>query len=499
MAGDTPGNRGVRSAADAAGRVEWPDPQEAERRVLRIQSKFHDWAAADAGRVFDDLYNLVADPAFLAVAWRRVRSNKGARTAGIDGWTAPGIEASAGGVIGFLSRIRTDLKNWTFIPLPVGERMIPKTNGKLRRLGIPTARDRVVQAALKLVLEPIFEPGFSSSSYGFRPGRRAQDAIEDILHHARTGYEWVFETDIAACFDEIDHTALMSRVRRRISDKRVLRLIKAFLHAGVLTGEGVLRDTRSGAPQGGILSPLLANIALSAIDEHFDREWSRHADAYRRHRHRKNGGATYRLIRYADDLAVMVFGTRAQAQALQAEVARVAATVGLRLAQDKTRTVHIDDGFDFLGWHIQRHTQRGSNRRRVYTYPSTRAVKAVRSRIKALTGRQTINTAPDEIFTQLGMTLRGWTTYFRHGASKAAFSELEHYLWHRVWKWLRRRHRRRHWRWIVRTYAGPHNRWGFTADGVELFNPAAVRIQRYRYRGNAIPTPWTSAPAPPQA
>ena len=148
--------------------------------------------------------------------------------------------------------------------------------------------------------------------------------------------------------------------------------------------------------------------------------------------------------------------------------------MGLRLAQDKTRTVHIDDGFDFLGWHIQRHTQRGSNRRRVYTYPSTRAVKAVRSRIKALTGRQTINTAPDEIFTQLGMTLRGWTTYFRHGASKAAFSELEHYLWHRVWKWLRRRHRRRHWRWIVRTYAGPHNRWGFTADGVELFNPAAV-------------------------
>lgn len=159
MAGDTPGNRGVRSAADAAGRVEWPDSQEAERRVLRIQSKFHDWAAADAGRVFDDLYNLVADPAFLAVAWRRVRSNKGARTAGIDGWTAPGIEASAGGVIGFLSRIRTDLKNRTFVPLPVGERMIPKTNGKLRRLGIPTARDRVVQAALKLVLEPIFEPG----------------------------------------------------------------------------------------------------------------------------------------------------------------------------------------------------------------------------------------------------------------------------------------------------------------------------------------------------
>ena len=137
MAGDTPGNRGVRSAADAAGRVEWPDSQEAERRVLRIQSKFHDWAAADAGRVFDDLYNLVADPAFLAVAWRRVRSNKGARTAGIDGWTAPGIEASAGGVIGFLSRIRTDLKNRTFIPLPVGERMGPQDQWEAASSGHP--------------------------------------------------------------------------------------------------------------------------------------------------------------------------------------------------------------------------------------------------------------------------------------------------------------------------------------------------------------------------
>jgi len=203
MAGDTPGNRGVRSAADAAGRVEWPDSQEAERRVLRIQSKFHDWAAADAGRVFDDLYNLVADPAFLAVAWRRVRSNKGARTAGIDGWTAPGIEASAGGVIGFLSRIRTDLKNRTFVPLPVGERMIPKTNGKLRRLGIPTARDRVVQAALKLVLEPIFEPGLELLDCGLAsrsagpgtpsrtssttPGRATSGSSRPISQRASSG------------------------------------------------------------------------------------------------------------------------------------------------------------------------------------------------------------------------------------------------------------------------------------------------------------------------
>ena len=372
--------------------------------------------------------------------------------------------------------------------------MIPKSSGKMRRLAIPTAKDRVVQAAVKLVLEPIFETGFSTSSYGFRPGRRAQDAIDDIRHHARMGYEWVFETDIASCFDEISHPALMDQVRRRVGDKRVLSLVKAFLKTGVMTGEGLLRDTTSGTPQGGILSPLLANIALGVIDEHFDAEWARHAKEYYRRRHRAQGGATYRLVRYADDLAVLVFGTREHAENIRDEVATVAATIGLRLADDKTRTVHIDDGFDFLGFRIQRHTQWGTTRRRVYSYPSVKSAHAVRTKVKEMTGRQTLSMEPRRVFIRLGQILRGWTTYFRHGASKIAFSDLEHYLWHRVWKWLRRRHRRRHWKWISRTYCQPRTRWGFTADGVDLFNPAKVPIQRYRYRGSAIPTPWTQRP-----
>ena len=228
--------------------------ESAAARVLGIQSKLHERAAADPGRQFDDLFNLVVDPAFLLQAWRRVRGNTGARSAGVDGFTASGIENTSDGVAGFLTQLRTDLKAGQFTPLPVRERMIPKPSGKLRRLGIPTVRDRVVQAALKLVLEPIFETGFSSSSYGFRPNRRAQDAIEDIVHHARAGYQWVFETDIAACFDEISHTALMGRVRERIADKRVLGLVKAFLKSGILTSNGVLRDSPSGTPQGGILS-----------------------------------------------------------------------------------------------------------------------------------------------------------------------------------------------------------------------------------------------------
>ena len=238
----------------------WPDLDEAEYRVLVMQKKLHRWAVADPGRRFDDLANLVYDPAFLVVAWNRVRANKGARTAGVDG-VAPRSVGPWAGVM--LDRLRDDLKAGRFVPQRVREKVIPKTSGKVRRLGIPTTEDRVVQAALKLVLEPIFEADFKPCSYGFRPRRRAQDAIAEIhfLASPTRNYEWVFEADIKACFDEIDHTALMGRMRHRVGDKRVLGWVKAFLRAGILTEEGLNRETVTGTPQGGILSPLLSNIA----------------------------------------------------------------------------------------------------------------------------------------------------------------------------------------------------------------------------------------------
>ena len=240
----------------------------AERRVREIQTKLHRWAVDEPHRRFDDLYNLVCDPAFLLVAWDRVRGNKGARTVGVDGQTAYYVEAVRG-VEGFLEELRGDVKARNFRPLPVRERMIPKTNGKLRRLGIPAVRDRVVQAALKLVLEPIFEADFLPCSYGFRPNRRAHDAVAEVRHFTSRSYEWIVEGDIAACFDEISHPALLDRVRQRVGDKRVLALVKAFLKAGILTQDGSQKDTKTGTPQGGILSPLLSNVALSVLDEHF--------------------------------------------------------------------------------------------------------------------------------------------------------------------------------------------------------------------------------------
>ena len=225
----------------------------AERRVLEIQARLHRWASDDPHRRFDDLFNLVADPCFLMMAWDRVAGNKGARSAGVNGQTAASVREQTGRDA-FLADLREQLRSRRFRPLPVRERMIPKPGTrKRRRLGIPTVADRVVQASLKLVLEPIFEADFVPCSYGFRPGRRAHDAIAESRFLASKTYEWVLEGDIKACFDEISHPALMGRVRDRIGDKRVLALVKAFLKAGILAESGDARDTSAGTPQGGIL------------------------------------------------------------------------------------------------------------------------------------------------------------------------------------------------------------------------------------------------------
>lgn len=461
----------------------------AEHRVLKIQTKLHRWAAAEADRRFDDLFNLVADPAFLVVAWNRVRRNKGARTAGIDAATAASVEARQHGVTGFLTELRSRVKDRTFTPVPVRTVQIPKSNGKVRRLGIPTVTDRVVQASLKLVLEPILEADFDPSSYGFRPGRRCQDAIEEIRFLAARGYDQVFEGDIAACFDEIDHTALLGRLRRRVGDKKVLTLVKAFLKAGLLDELSAFQDTTTGTPQGGILSPLLANVALAALDDHFRVRWAAMGTQTQRYRAQQRGAATYRLIRYADDFVVMVNGSCDQAANLYNDVEVILEPLGLRLAADKTKITDIDEGFDFLGFHIQRHQQRGSNRRLIYTYPAKKSLNGIRAKVRAATKRQTTSLPAAVTFRRLGQITRGWALYFRHGSSSRAFAAVQHHLWWAVWRWLRKKHPNRNAAWIIAHYYGP-GQWWPTADGVSLFQPSTVAIERYRFRGTNIPTPW---------
>ena len=466
----------------------WPSPFEAEARVLGIQTKLHQRARDDPDRRFDDLYNLVCDPAFLVVAWRRVRGNRGARSAGVDGESASYVTAVRGEQA-FLAELRVALKARSYCPTRVREAMIPKPGGKRRRLGIPTVRDRVAQAALKLVLEPIFEADFKPCSYGFRPRRRAQDAIAEIHFFCSRSYEWVLEGDITACFDEISHSALLTRMRDRIGDRRVLGLVKAFLKAGVLSEDGVERDTITGTPQGGILSPLLANIALSALDEHFAEAWEAMGDTHAREQRRRKGLANYRIVRYADDFVVLVAGDRAHAESLRTETAAVLSPIGLRLSERKTTIAHIDEGFVFLGFQIRRHKKRGTVKHHVYTYPSHAALMAVKAKVRALTEGSTDQSLAT-LLRRLNPVLRGWANYFRHGASSKTFAYLDAFTWRRVWRWLCNKHPRSPRKEIVRRY---YVQWRPAEDEVRLHNPARIAIVRYRYRGTSIPTPWPTA------
>jgi RNA-directed DNA polymerase len=462
----------------------------ARRRVLEIQAKLHRWARDDPHRRFDDVFNLVADPAFLLVAWDRVRHNKGAKTAGVDGQSAHYVQAAVG-VEEFLDRLRDSLKDRSFCPVPVREQMIPKAGGKQRRLGIATITDRVAQASLTLVLEPILEADFLPCSYGFRPGRRAHDAIAEARYLAARSYEWIVEGDITACFDEISHPALMGRLRGRIADKRVLALVKAFLKAGILGQDGTLRDSNTGVPQGGILSPVLANLALSVLDESIAQipggpGSTQGQRAVRRHR----GQGNYRLVRYADDWLLMVSGTREHAQQMREHAAAVLAPMGLRLSAEKTKITHIDEGLDFLGWHIQRHRKRGTDRQYIYTYPSRKAIKAVTAKVKTIC-RRNVNQPLQILIRQLNPALRGWCAYFRPGVSAAAFADLARYTLDRFVRWARRKHRRITVKAIRRRYC--NGGWWPVTTETGLLNPAKVGTTRYRYRGAAIPAPWPAS------
>lgn len=460
-----------------------PGSFRAGRRVLEIQTKLHRWANDDPHRRFDDLYNLVADPGFLMTAWR-------ARSAGVDGRTVALVRDRIG-VDNFLAELRDQLKTRSFRPLPVRERMIPKPGSrKRRRLGIPD-RGRPRGAGIP-------EAGAGA---GLRGGlcavlvwlsaqpARARRHRRDPLFGIQT-YEWVLEGDIAACFDEISHPALMDRVRARIGDKRVLALVKAFLGAGILTEGRAVKDTDTGTPQGGILSPLLANVALSVLDEHFaEAAGGTRSTTKQRWTRRQRGLPNYRLIRYADDFVILVSGTRTHTEALLPEAATVLSTVGLRLSEDKTLITHIDDGLDFLGWRIQRHHKRGTNQQFVYNYPAKKALQAIKAKCKAIC-RMNVSLPLAVLLHRLNSVLRGWTTYFRPGVSSRAFQHLRMIVWRQVWGWLRRKHLPTGWHKLRRRYCD--GGWWPRDGKVALFNPGAVITTRYRPRGTTIPSPWPS-------
>ncbi len=283
----------------------------------------------------------------------------------------------------------------------------------------------------------------------------------------------------------------MDRLRRRIKDKRILALVKAFLKAGIMTPDGE-EETYSGTPQGGILSPLLANIALSALDDHFAGQWQRlMKTSHQRQARRKRGLGNWRIIRFADDFVVMVSGERHHAEALREEVTGVLATLGLRLAPEKTRVVHIDEGFDFLSITIRRMRKRGTSKHYVYTKPSKKAIQAVKDKVSAKTYRSTLHQEPEVLIQSINDTLRGWANYHRHGVSKAAFSAVDSHAWNRLMRWLRKKYHGR------TGLSMPELRRRFCVPGTWKFAHNGGGVHRRGDRaGGPLPLPRDADPHP---
>jgi RNA-directed DNA polymerase len=465
----------MRTAAPSQGKAMYVATELDKSWLLNAQRKLYERSQKNPEYVFRKLWGLLTDPCNLRIAVQRVARNKGSRTAGIDGVTVRKL--CRDGMERFLEQVRVELRNRSYRPSPVRRVLIPKPAqpGKYRALGIPTVKDRIVQAALKNVLEPIFEADFYPTSYGFRPGRSVHGAVrhlKQLLKPARNGtaYPWAIEGDIKACFDQIDHHALMIRFRRRVCDPKVNRLVLAFLKAGVLS-EGQFSRTDVGTPQGGILSPLLANIALSAIDERYQwHVWPRRTPKLRtrvrtepaeikaraaqaRRSSLKRGEAVLMPIRYADDFIILV-GTppgperdkRAEQVAVEEKAALAAMLkdrLGLELSEQKTLITPVTRSLRFLGHHIRvRNDRRRDRQIATAVIPKARS-KRVRQMIKELFCRRTIGSTLQDRLAHLNPRLRGWGNFYRHAwGAKKVFSAIDHYVWWTILRWLKKKHPR---------------------------------------------------------
>ena len=294
----------------------------------------------------------------------------------------------------------------------------------------------------------------------------------------------MIEGDIKACFDNVNHGALLELLRQRVEDKKVISLLKACLKSGVIKETGRYTSTITGTPQGGIISPLLANVYLSVLDRHFEQAWqSQTRSPGLSTRIRRQGHPTYRLIRYADDFVVLLFGAKAHAKALREQIAiLLREKLRMELSLEKTLVTHVDEGFDFLGHTVRRRPYKGSWA--CMTYPSKKSLNAIKDKVRAMTSRSTLNQSLRVLLMKLNPVLRGWSNYFRYDAAKRCLAYVDYFAWQRVFRWLRKKHPKRTVQYLRQRYC--NGRWRISEGGIELVRPSKVRVERYRFRGTRI-------------
>lgn len=434
---------------------------------------------------FTNLYSVMHWDYWLDCAAHKVLARPGSSTAGVDGKTRDAFKDEYATQ---MERLRTSLKDKTYQPEPVRRAYIPKADGKKRPLGIPALRDRIVQEALRAILDPIYESDFMPDSYGFRKGRCTMDAIAVIMPLTSSAMKhfYVIEGDIRSYFDTVHHRKLMSLLRRRIKDRDLLDLIWKFLKAGVMEGRLFAR-TDAGVPQGGIVSPLLANVYLHELDVWAEKRWN--IPLRDRQRRRYYGQGNYRMVRYADDFVVVTNAGIAEVEATKEELRDFLATeLHLELSETKTVITHVSDGFTFLGFHIQRVNPEG--RWVTHLRPPEENKERVKRRIKELTGRNW--TWMDEYtrLTTLNRIVRGWCEYYKHTSLHADLEEISRYTWHRYLLWLRKKHQGSRKQELIRAKTRViHHRTRWTAtirEGDKSLDayqwlPSPVELKRSRY------------------
>lgn len=494
--------------------------------LLDIHRKLYQWSKNNAeGGAYRDLWNWVTDKRNLDLAWQRVATNKGRGTAGIDGVTVRSIRNRKGAEQAYLEDLRARLRSGVYHPKPVRRHWIPKPGkpGELRGLGIPTIEDRVVQAAILQIIEPLFEARFLHVSHGFRPGRAVRDAIEIIRRTAGTmckderrrkinpPYEWVIEGDIKGCFDNISHHAIMKRVRMTVADHKVTRLINAFLKAGIMEECKYIRTVK-GTPQGGILSPLLANIALSAIEERYLR-WvapirtrfglvkNRIIAGFNfRKRDREKGKAVFYPVRYADDFVLIACGTRDEMESERLALANLLQTeLGVELSEEKTKVTKLTDGFNFLGHYLRlKWNPRWGWVMQALT-PLERQAR-LRRKIKSLTKRESTKLTLAALLSMLNPITRGWGNFYRHtNGAYWIFKRMDYYVYMRIFHWLRAKHNTNRWMFLVRRYLKPSRRtgWDVWTDGeIQCAKLLEIPRGRWELRKRVLPSYMTTVGEP---